>query len=62
MIEAIFILTIKSKQNIIFKNFICYNCNKVNYYKKNCTIQDQIETNKKILNKARLYNFDIDDE
>ena len=41
---------------------MCYNCNKVNYYKKNYTIQDQIETNKKILNKARLYNFDIDDE
>ena len=41
---------------------MCYNCDKVNHYKKNCTIQDQIETNKKILNKARLYNLDIDDE
>ena len=41
---------------------MCYNYNKVDYYKKNCTIQDQIEANKKILNKAYLYNLDIDDE
>ena len=41
---------------------MCYNCDKVNHYKKNCTIQDQIETNKKILNETHLYNLDIDDE
>ena len=38
IIEATFASTIKSKQNIIFKNFMCYNCNKVGYYKKNYTI------------------------
>ena len=41
---------------------MCYNCDKADYYKKNYTIQDQIEANKKTLNKARLYNLDIDDE
>ena len=40
IIETIFILTIKSKQNIIFKNFMCYNCDKVDHYKKNYIIQD----------------------
>ena len=38
IIEATFISTIKLKQNIIFKNFICYNCDKTGYYKKNYTI------------------------
>ena len=41
---------------------MCYNCDKVDYYKKNYIIQDQIDINKKILNKARLHNLDIDDE
>ena len=41
---------------------MCYNCDKADYYKKNCTIQDQNETNKIFLNKARLYNLDIDDK
>ena len=41
---------------------MCYNCDKVDYYKKNCTIQDQIEINKKSLKKIRLYYLDIDDE
>ena len=41
---------------------MCYNYNKIGYYKKNYTIQDQIKTNKKILNKARLHNLDVDDE
>ena len=41
---------------------MCYNCDKTDYYKKNYTIQDQIETNKKILNKTRLHNLNIDDE
>ena len=41
---------------------MCYNCDKADYYKKNCTIQDQIEASKKIINKIRLYNLDIDDE
>ena len=40
IIEAIFISTIKSKQNIIFKNFKCYNYDKAGYYKKNYMIQD----------------------
>ena len=62
IIEAIFISTIKSKQNTTFKNLMCYNCDKADYYKKNYTIQDQIEANKKMLNKARLYNLDIDDK
>ena len=62
MIEATFVSIIKSKQNITFKNFMCYNCDKIDYYKKNYTIQDQIEADKKILNKTRLYNLDIDDE
>ena len=62
IIEKIFVSTIKSKQNTIFKNFMCYNYNKIDYYKKNYTIQDQIEMNKKTLNKTRLHNLDIDDE
>ena len=41
---------------------MCYNCNKINHYKKDYTIQDQIESEKKVLKKARLYCFDIDDE
>ena len=62
IIKTTFVSTIKSKQNTIFKNFLCYNCDKIDYYKKNYTIQDQIEMNKKILNKARLHSLDIDDE
>ena len=62
MIEAIFVSTIRSKQDTIFKDFICYNCDKVDHYRKDYTIQDQIETSKKILNKIRLYNLDIVDE
>ena len=38
IIKTIFILIIKSKQDIIFKNFMCYNCDKANYYKKNYMI------------------------
>ena len=41
---------------------MCYNCNKIGYYQKNCTVQDQIEINKKIINKARINNLDIDEE
>ena len=41
---------------------MCYNCDKIDYYKKDYIIQNQIETDKKILKKARLHNFDIDDE
>ena len=41
---------------------MCYNCDKADYYKKNYTIQDQIEANKKILNKTHLHNLDIDDK
>ena len=62
MIETIFVSTIKLKQNITFKNFMCYNCDKADCYKKNYTIQDQIETSKKILNKIHLHNLDIDNE
>ena len=40
IIETTFILTIKSKQNIIFKKFMCYNYDKIDYYKKNYTIQN----------------------
>ena len=40
MTEATFISTIKSKQNITFKDFMCYNYDKAGYYKKNYTIQD----------------------
>ena len=56
------IASIKLKQNIIFKKFMCYNCDKVNYYRKNCIVQNQIETNKKIINKARMNNLDIDEK
>ena len=38
IIEAAFISKIKSKQNTIFKKSIYYNCNKVDYYKKNYTV------------------------
>ena len=41
---------------------MCYNCDKADYYKKNYIIQNQIEADKKTLNKTRLYYFDIDDE
>ena len=62
IIKAAFVSTIKSKQNTTLKNSIYYNYNKTDHYKKNYTIQDQIEANKKILNKTRLHNLDIDDE
>ena len=38
IIETIFVLTIRSKQNTIFKNFMCYNCDKADCYKKDYTI------------------------
>ena len=41
---------------------MCYICDKIDHYKKDCTIQDQIETNKKTLKKARLHYLDIDNE
>ena len=62
IIETIFILIIRSKQDTIFKKFICYNCDKADHYKKNYIVQNQIEINKKTLKKARLHNLDIDDE
>ena len=61
IVEAIF-ASVKLKQNIVFKKSICYNCNKADHYRKNCTVQDQIETNKKIMNKARINNLDIDEK
>ena len=60
--ETIFVLAIKSKQKIKLKKLMCYNYNKIDHYKKDYIIQDQIETNKKILKKARLHYLDIDDE
>ena len=36
---AVFAST-RFKQNIIFKEFMCYNCDKTNYYRKNCIVQD----------------------
>ena len=39
IIDAIFVLTIKSKQET-FKEFIYYIYNKIYYYKKHYTIQD----------------------
>ena len=54
--------SIKSKQNTVFKKFMCYNYNKTDHYRKNYTVQDQIEANKKIINKARVNNLDIDEE
>ena len=62
IIETIFVSTIKSKLKTTFKKSMCYSYNKVNHYRKNCTIQNEIEINKKILKKARLYCLDIDDE
>ena len=61
VIETIF-ASIKFKQNTIFKKSMCYNCDKIDYYRKNCTIQDQTETNKKIINKTRINNLDIDEK
>ena len=61
IIETTF-ASVKFKQNTIFKKFICYNCDKINYYQKNCIVQNQIEINKKIINKARINNLDIDEE
>ena len=52
--ETIFILAIKSKQKIISKEFMCYICNKIDHYRKNCTIQNQIKINKKILKKNSI--------
>ena len=39
IIETIFAL-IKLKQNIVFKKSICYNCDKIDYYRKNCIVQN----------------------
>ena len=52
IIEASFVSTIKSKQKTIFKRFMCFNCNKIDYHKKDYIIQNQIESKKKILKKA----------
>ena len=41
---------------------MCYNYNKTDYYRKNCIVQDQTETGKKIINKARINNLDIDEK
>ena len=38
IIETIFILIIKSRQEITFKEFIYYNYNKIDYYKKDYLI------------------------
>ena len=40
IIETIFVSTIKSKQEIIFKEFMCYNCNQIDYYKKDYMFQN----------------------
>ena len=44
--------SIKFKQNTVFKKFMCYNYDKVDYYRKNCIVQNQIEADKKIINKV----------
>ena len=41
---------------------MCYNCDKADHYRKNCIVQDQIEMDKKIINKARMNNLDIDEK
>ena len=41
---------------------MCYNYNKIDYYRKNYIVQNQIEINKKIINKARMNNLDIDEK
>ena len=51
VIEVIF-TSIKLKQNIVFKKLMCYNCDKADYYRKNCIVQNQIEASKKIINNA----------
>ena len=62
IIEATSASTIKPKQKTTFKKPICYNYNKTNHYRKEYTIQNQIEINKKTLKKTRIHYFDIDDE
>ena len=61
IVETIF-ASIRFKQNIVFKEFMCYNCDKADYYQKNCIVQDQIEADKKVINKARVNNLDIDEK
>ena len=56
------IALIKFKQNIVFKKFMCYNYDKINHYRKDCIVQNQIEANKKTINKARINNLDIDEK
>ena len=38
-IEAVVVSTIKSKQKIIFKDFMCYICDKADHYRKDYTMQ-----------------------
>ena len=61
IVETIFAST-RFKQNTVFKKPICYNCDKIDHYRKNYIIQNQIEANKKIINKARINNLDIDEK
>ena len=37
IIETIF-TSIKFKQNIVFKKSMCYNCDEIDYYQKNCIV------------------------
>ena len=62
IIEAAFVSAFKLKQKTTLKEFMCYNCDKIGYYKKSYTIQDQIDANKKVLKKVKLHCVDIDDE
>ena len=57
IIETIFISTTKSKQKATFKKSMCYNYNKIDYYKKDYIIQDQIETNKFFFKKSSITLF-----
>ena len=40
IIETIFISTTKPEQKTILKKFVCYICDKIDYYKKDYIMQD----------------------
>ena len=66
IIEIIYVSIMKFKQKmntkINTKKLIYYIYNKIDYYRKNCIVQNQTNVEKKILKKTRLYHLNINEK
>ena len=66
VIETIYTSTVKSKQKINTKvntkELMCYTCDKIDHYRKDCIIQNQTDVGKKVLKEARLYHLNINEK